>query len=181
MRSSETSDLFLDDAFAPSGGLGGGTGSGRGFRQMMELLDVNRLYISALSLGLAQAAFDASLSYAKERRAFDKPIGQHQATGFKLARMSTQLDACRALLGDTAARLDAGERVVREVSETKLLCTEAAVQITSDAVQIHGAYGYAQDLPVERYFRDARVGPIWEGTNEIQQQIVCRELGLLEE
>ncbi len=178
MRSSETSEVFFDDAFAPAGGLGGGTGAGRGFRQMMQLLDVNRLFISALSLGVAQAAFEASLAYAKERTAFGKPIAQHQATGFKLARMATTLDAARALLQRTSELVDQGARAARQVSEAKLFCTEAAVAITSDAVQIHGAYGYVEDLPVERYFRDARVGPIWEGTNEIQQQIICRELGL---
>lgn len=178
MRSSETSEVFFEDAFAPAGGLGGGSGAGKGFRQMMELLDVNRLFISALSLGVAQAAFEASVAYAKERHAFGKPIGQHQATGFKIARMATSLDAARALLQRAAELVDAGERCAREVSEAKLFCTEAAVTITSDAVQIHGAYGYVEDLPLERYFRDARVGPIWEGTNEIQQQIICRELGL---
>lgn len=178
MRSSETSEVFFDDAFAPAGGLGGGTGSGRGFRQMMELLDVNRLYISALSLGVAQAAFEASLAYAKERSAFDRPIGHHQAVGFKVARMAMRLDAARALVQRASELLDSGARCTRQVSEAKLFCTEAAVDITSDAVQIHGAYGYVEDLPVERYFRDARVGPIWEGTSEIQQQIICRELGL---
>lgn len=177
MRSSETSAVTFEDAFAPAGGLGAGSGGGRGFKQMMELLDLNRLYISALSLGLAQAAYEAALSYARERRAFGKAIGQHQATGFKLARMATKLDAARALLQRSAELYDSGVRCVREVSETKLFCTEAAVEITSDAVQIHGAYGYVEDYPVERYFRDARVGTIWEGTSEIQQQIICRELG----
>jgi alkylation response protein AidB-like acyl-CoA dehydrogenase len=179
MRSSETSEVSFERAFAPSAGLGGGSGSeGRGFRQMMELLDINRLYISALSLGIAQAAFEASLEYARQRTAFDKPIAEHQATGFKLARMSMALDAGRALLQESAALYDAGKRCAREVSETKLFCTEAAVSITADAVQVHGAYGYVEDLPVERYFRDARVGTIWEGSSEIQQQIICRELGI---
>lgn len=178
MRSNETSEVFFEDVFAPAGGLGGGSGGGRGFRQMMELLDVNRLYIAALSLGLAQAAFERSLAWAKERSAFGKPIARHQATGFKLARMATKLDAARALLERAAELVDAGTRAAREVSEAKLLCTETAVEVCSDAVQIHGAYGYVEDFPIERYFRDARVGPIWEGTNEIQQQIICRELGL---
>jgi len=178
MRSSETSEVSFERAFAPSGGLGAGKGEGRGFKQMMALLDLNRLYISALSLGLAQAAYEASTSYAKERHAFGKAISEHQATGFKIARMATQLDAARALLQKACKLYDGGVRCAREVSETKLFCTEAAVAITSDAVQIHGAYGYVEDLPIERYFRDARVGTIWEGTSEIQQQIICRELGL---
>jgi len=178
MRSSETSEVAFERAFASGLGGGGNGSEARGFRQMMELLDINRLYISALSLGIAQAAFEASLAYARERTAFGKPIAEHQATGFKLARMSMALDAGRALLQESAALYDAGQRCAREVSETKLFCTEAAVSITADAVQVHGAYGYVEDLPVERYFRDARVGTIWEGSSEIQQQIICRELGI---
>ncbi len=182
MRSSETSEVFFEEAFSPKGGLGGGKGKdpARGFRQMMELLDVNRLYIAALSLGLAEAAFEASVSWVKSRKAFGKPIAEHQATGFKVARMAMQLDAGRSLVQQAAELTDRGERATRLVSETKLFCTEAALQICGDAVQIHGAYGYVEDLPVERYFRDARVGTIWEGTSEIQAQIVCRELGLFE-
>ena len=147
---------------------------------MMTLLDVNRLYIAALSIGLAQAAFEASVRYVKERVAFDRPIGQHQATGFKVARMATTLDAARALLQRACECWDAGERCTRAVSEAKLFATEAAVAITGDAVQIHGGYGYMAELPVERYFRDAKVGTIWEGTSEIQQHVICRELGLYE-
>jgi hypothetical protein len=144
---------------------------------MMTLLDFNRLYIAALSVGIAQAAFEASLRYARERVAFGKPIGEHQATGFKVARMAMKLDAARALIQRACELYDAGERCTREVSEAKLYATEAALEITGDAVQIHGGYGYVEDLPVERYFRDAKVGTIREGTSEIQQHIICRELG----
>jgi alkylation response protein AidB-like acyl-CoA dehydrogenase len=185
MRSSETSEVHFEGAFAMPFGShrsppapASATPTGGGFRQMMELLDLNRLFIAAISLGIAQAAFEASLAYAKERKAFGKPIAEHQATGFKLARMSTTLDAARALLQSACDGYDAGERVARLASEAKLFASEAAVAITSDAVQIHGGYGYVEDLPIERYFRDARVGTIWEGTSEIQQQIICRELGL---
>jgi acyl-CoA dehydrogenase len=181
MRSSETSEVYFEDAQAlPFGTSAAGSGAARGggFRQMMELLDLNRLYIAALSIGIAQAAFEASLAYVTQREAFGKPIAEHQATGFKLARMSTQLDAARALLQSACDALDAGERATRLASEAKLFASEAATAISSETVQIHGGYGYVEDLPVERYFRDARVGTIWEGTSEIQQQIICRELGL---
>jgi alkylation response protein AidB-like acyl-CoA dehydrogenase len=184
MRSSETGALHFENVlvpeipgFSPSRPSAGPKEPG-GFRAMMDLLDVNRLYIAALSIGLAQAAFEASLAYVKQRVAFGKPIGQHQATGFKVARMAMKLDASRALLQRACELYDAGRRCAREVSEAKLLATESAVEITGDAVQIHGAYGYADELPVERYFRDAKVGTIWEGTSEIQQQIICRELGM---
>ena len=178
MRSSETGDLHFEDV-PVTGAPGRASGSGGGFRGMMQLLDFNRLYIAALSLGIAQAAFEASLAYAKERVAFDRPIGHHQATGFKVARMATRLDAARALVQRACEAYDAGERPTRLISEAKLVATEAAVDITGDAVQIHGGAGYMTDLPVERWFRDAKVGTIWEGTSEIQQQIICRELGLV--
>jgi len=180
MRSDETSEVHFEDVIVVVGGGGGPSvpGSDRGFRGMMELLDFNRLYIAALSVGLAQAAFEACVPYVKERVAFGKPIGQHQATGFKVARMAMKLDAARALIQRACELYEAGERCARQVSEAKLFATEAAVEITGDAVQIHGGYGYIEEFPVERYFRDAKVGTIWEGTSEIQQQIICRELGL---
>jgi alkylation response protein AidB-like acyl-CoA dehydrogenase len=178
MRSSETGELHFENVLVPRGGGPAVSGAARGFRGMMELLDFNRLYIAALSVGVAQAAFEASLAYVKERVAFDRPIGHHQATGFKVARMATRLDAARGLIQRACEVYDAGERSTRLVSEAKLFATETAVEVTGDAVQIHGGYGYMTELPVERYFRDAKVGTIWEGTSEIQQQIICRELGM---
>jgi alkylation response protein AidB-like acyl-CoA dehydrogenase len=181
MRSSETGELAFDGVLLPRGsGVPGMPDAGRGFRGMMDLLDVNRLYIAALSLGIAEAAFAAARRYVRERVAFDRPIGHHQATGFKVARMATRLDAARALLQRACEAHDAGPRATRLVSEAKLFATEVAVEITGEAVQIHGGYGYIDELPVERYFRDAKVGTIWEGTSEIQQHIICRELGLYE-
>jgi alkylation response protein AidB-like acyl-CoA dehydrogenase len=180
MRSSETGELHFEDVLI-AGGAGGRSSAAvtdRGFKGMMALLDFNRLYIAALSVGLAQAAFEACVPYVKQRVAFGKPIGHHQATGFKVARMAMKLDAARALIQRACEMYDAGERCARHVSEAKLFATEAAVDITGDAVQIHGGYGYIEEFPVERYFRDAKVGTIWEGTSEIQQQIICRELGL---
>jgi len=202
MRSSETGELHFDDVLIAGAGPAAGAGSAsplpdgslraakfdkllapapgaeRGFKGMMELLDFNRLYIAALSVGLAQAAFEACVPYVQQRIAFGSPIGHHQATGFKVARMAMQLDASRALIQRACELYDAGERCARQVSEAKLFATEAAVEITGAAVQIHGGYGYIEEFPVERYFRDAKVGTIWEGTSEIQQQIICRELGL---
>jgi alkylation response protein AidB-like acyl-CoA dehydrogenase len=179
MRSSETGELHFEDVRVAAAGVGpGAAGGGGGFGGMMGLLDFNRLYIAALSLGLGQAAFEASLAYARERVAFGRPIGQHQATGFKVARMAARLDAARALVQCACEAFDRGERPTRLISEAKLVATESAVEITGDAVQIHGGYGYMTELPVERYFRDAKVGTIWEGTSEIQQHIICRELGL---
>jgi alkylation response protein AidB-like acyl-CoA dehydrogenase len=179
MRSSETGELTFDDVpvLPPPGGPGGGRGDGS-FRAMMALLDVNRLYIAGLSLGLAQAAFEASVSYVQTRHAFGRPIAEYQATGFKVARMAMKLDAARGLLQQACEAFDTGERATRLVSEAKLFATEAAVEITGDAVQIHGGSGYMEGFPVERYFRDAKVGTIWEGTSEIQQHVICRELGL---
>ena len=178
MRSSPTSELHLEGVLVPHGAPRIGGKQGR-FGQMMRLIDFNRLYIAALSLGIAQAAFEHSLRYVQERCAFGRPIAEHQATGFKVARMSVELDASRALLQRACEAYDSGERSVLLISEAKLFATEAAVRITTDAVQIHGGYGYVQDFPVERFFRDARVGTIWEGTSEIQQRVICRELGML--
>lgn len=182
MRSSETGELHFEGVVVPPGpGLGGSRSEGdkkSGMRAMLDLLDYNRLYIASLSVGVAQAAFEASLEYVKQRRAFDKPIGHHQATGFKVARMAMKLDAARAMIQRGCELYDSGVRCAREVAEAKLYATESAVEITADAVQIHGAYGYTEEFPVERYFRDAKVGTIWEGTSEIQQQIICRELGM---
>ena len=180
--SSETGELHFEDVLVAgspaSGGRTSASAAGRGFKGMMALLDFNRLYIAALSVGIAQAAFEACVPYVKQRVAFGKPIGHHQATGFKVARMAMKLDAARALIQRACELFDAGERCARQVSEAKLFATEAAVEITGDAVQVHGGYGYIEELPLERYFRDAKVGTIWEGTSEIQQQIICRELGL---
>jgi alkylation response protein AidB-like acyl-CoA dehydrogenase len=132
-----------------------------------------------LSIGLAQAALEAALTYAQQRETFGKPIGSHQAVAFMLARMATDLEAARALLRHAAVAYDSGMRASRLVSMAKLFATEAAVRITGDALQIHGGYGYMTEFPLERYFRDAKVGTIWEGTSQIQQMIIAQDLGLL--
>ena len=176
MRSSETGELVFEECRIPRQSRLGGEDVN--FLRLMEVLDVNRLYIAALSVGIGQAAFEAACRYAKGRVTFGKPIARHQAIAFKLARMALDIEAARLLIHRGARLYDRGERATMAVSMAKLFATEAAVRITGEAVQVHGGYGYMTELPVERYFRDAKVGTIWEGTSEIQQLIIARELGL---
>jgi hypothetical protein len=177
MRSSETGELIFEDCRVPKDNQLGGPNVN--FLRLLRLLDQNRLYVAALSLGLAQAAFDASLAYAKQRTTFGKPIGNHQAVAFTIARMAVQIEAARALIQRAADAYDGSGRATRAVATAKLFATEAAIRITGDAIQVHGGYGYMTELPLERYFRDAKVGTIWEGTSEIQQLLIAQELGLL--
>jgi len=177
MRASETGELVFDECRIPLEHRIGGRDVN--FIRVMHVLDQNRLYVAGLSIGLAQAAFEAAVTYAQQRETFGKPIGSHQAVAFMLARMATDLEAARALLRHAAAGYDSGTRASRLVSMAKLFATEAAVRITGDALQIHGGYGYMTEFPLERYFRDAKVGTIWEGTSQIQQMIIAQDLGLL--
>ncbi len=178
LRSSETGELAFEECRVPRTSRLGGEDVN--FLRLMDVLDANRLYIAALSLGIAQAAFEAARTYAMERVAFGKPIARHQTIAFKIARMAVEIDAARLLIQRAARLYDDGVRATKEVSMAKLFATEAAVRITGDVLQVHGGYGYMTELPVERYFRDAKVGTIWEGTSEIQQLIIARELGLLD-
>jgi alkylation response protein AidB-like acyl-CoA dehydrogenase len=176
MRSSETGELSLDDcSISARYALGGAQGS---FVRLLQLLDHTRLFVASISLGLARAAFEASLAYAHQRVTFGQPIAKHQAIAFQLARMSVDLDAARLLIRQAADLYDRGARASGAVSKAKLFATEAAVRITGSAIQIHGGYGYMTELPLERYFRDAKVGTIWEGTSEMQQLMIAGELGL---
>jgi hypothetical protein len=145
-----------------------------GFKVAMMALDGGRIGISAQALGIARAALEESVRYAKDRRTFGVPIGSHQAIQFKLADMQAQLDAAQ-LLSLRAAWLKEGRRpFTREASMAKLFASEAAVRICNDAVQIHGGYGYTRDFPAERHLRDARVTTIYEGTSEIQRLVIAR-------
>jgi alkylation response protein AidB-like acyl-CoA dehydrogenase len=175
MHSSETGELVFESCRLPASGRLAGRGAN--LLSLMKVLDHSRMYVASISLGLARAAFEASCAYARERKSFGKPIGQHQAIAFKLARMAVDLDAARLLVHRAATLHERGKRCTKEVSMAKLFATEAAVRITGAAIQIHGGYGYMTELPVERYFRDAKVGTIWEGTSEIQQLLIARELG----
>jgi alkylation response protein AidB-like acyl-CoA dehydrogenase len=149
---------------------------GQGFSYAMQSLDNGRLGISAQALGIARAALDHSLDYAAERKQFGQPIREFQAIQFKLADMASRIAATRALLHMTAAAKDRGEAITQYGSMSKLLASETAMWVTTQAVQIFGGYGYVKDYPVERLFRDAKVTEIYEGTSEIQRIIIAREL-----
>jgi alkylation response protein AidB-like acyl-CoA dehydrogenase len=142
----------------------------------MRSLDNGRLGIAAQALGIARAALEASLDYAAERKQFGQPIKEFQAIQFKLADMASRIAAARALLHATAAAKDRGESTTLHGAMSKLLASETAMFVTSEAIQIFGGYGYVKDYPVEKYFRDAKVTEIYEGTSEIQRIVIAREL-----
>jgi alkylation response protein AidB-like acyl-CoA dehydrogenase len=150
--------------------------AGRGLSYILGALEVGRINIAARAVGVARAAFDAALSYAQERRTMGKPIGEHQAIQLKLADMATKLEAARLLTRSAAERKQSGERADVEAGMAKLFASEAAFEIASDAMRIHGGVGYTTELPVERYYRDAPLMIIGEGTNEIQRLVIARGL-----
>jgi alkylation response protein AidB-like acyl-CoA dehydrogenase len=158
--------------------LGGPENLGRGLRLILGALELGRVNIAARALGVARAAFEASMRYAQQRHTFGVPIAKHQAIQFKLADMATKLEAARLLTASAAAKLDAGERADVEAGMAKLFASEAAFEIATEAMRIHGGYGYTTELPIERYYRDAPLMIIGEGTNEIQRLVIAR--GLLE-
>jgi len=151
---------------------------GKAFYYMVESAVDTRITHSARSIGLAQAAYEASLSYVKERVQFGQPIGKFQATGFKVARMAMDIEAARWLTYYAAWLYEKGQRCTKEASYAKLFASEVAQRVTSDALQIHGGTGFDTECPVERYFRDAREATIGEGTSELQMRIICKELGV---
>jgi alkylation response protein AidB-like acyl-CoA dehydrogenase len=139
-------------------------------------LEAGRIGIAAQCVGMARAAYEAALSYAKERESFGQAIMQHQAVGFRLAEMATQLEAAHLLVLSAAELQEAGLPCLKEACMAKLFASEAAEKICSDAIQIHGGYGYLKDFPVERIARDVRVGQIYEGTSDIQKMVIARQL-----
>ncbi len=149
---------------------------GEGFKIAMKTLDGGRLGIASQALGIARAAFEASLSYAKERHQFGKPIGANQAIQWKLADMATRIDASRLLIHRAAGLKDAGARYSKEASMAKVYASETAMWAATDAIQIHGGNGYTKDYPVERHFRDAKITEIYEGTSEIQRLVISNHL-----
>ena len=171
----EACELNFDDCRVPGSALLG-TAEGKGFAQMMKGLEVGRLQVAARATGVARAAFDDALAYAQDRESFGKPIWEHQAVGNLLADMGTRLAAARALLLSAAQRFDSGDRVDMEAGMAKLFCSEAAMQIALDAVRVHGGYGYSTEYDVERYFRDAPLMIVGEGTNEIQKGVIAKQL-----
>jgi alkylation response protein AidB-like acyl-CoA dehydrogenase len=174
LRASPTVQLTFDGMRVPAANLLGE--EGQGFVYAMRSLDNGRLGIAAQALGIAQAALDASLDYAAERKQFGKPIREFEAIQFKLADMGARIASARALLHQTAAAKDRGESTTLHGSMSKLLASETAMWVTTQAVQIFGGYGYVKDYPVEKLFRDAKVTEIYEGTSEIQRIVIAREL-----
>jgi alkylation response protein AidB-like acyl-CoA dehydrogenase len=171
----ESCELAFDDYRAPLDAVLGGA-PGRGFAQMMRGLEVGRIQVAARALGVGRAALEDSLRYAQEREAFGRPIWQHQSIGNYLADMATRLRAAQLLTLDAADRLDGGERCDLEAGMAKLYASEAAMHIALDAVRIHGAAGYSTEFDIERYFRDAPLMIVGEGTNEIQRNVIVKQL-----
>jgi alkylation response protein AidB-like acyl-CoA dehydrogenase len=174
LRASPTVQLVFDGMRVPDANVLGEVG--QGFVYAMRSLDNGRLGIAAQAIGIAQAALDASLDYAAERRQFGRPIKDFQAIQFKIADMGSRIASARALLHATAAAKDRGESTTLYGSMSKLLASETAMYVASEAVQIFGGYGYVKDYPVEKYFRDAKITEIYEGTSEIQRIVIAREL-----
>lgn len=174
LRSSPVAQLAFDDAVVPAERLLGG--EGEGFRIAMGALDSGRLGIAACAIGLAQGALDYAVNYARERVQFGRPIIDLQGLGFMMADAATQISAARALMLHAARLRDAGLPYSIEAAKTKLFATDMAMQVTADAVQVLGGAGYVADHPVERYFREAKVLQIVEGTNQIQRMVIARSL-----
>lgn len=171
----ESCELSFDDARVPGDALLGGE-EGHGFAQMMKGLETGRIQVAARATGVARAALDDALRYAQDRESFGKPIWQHQSIGNYLADMATRLTAARQLVLHAAARLDAGERCDMEAGMAKLFASETAMEIALNALRIHGGYGYSTEFDIERYFRDAPLMIVGEGTNEIQRNVIVRQL-----
>jgi butyryl-CoA dehydrogenase len=176
-RGLETVEMVYDDHRVPADAvLGGEAGLGRGRHFMLATLEVGRINIAARAVGVARAAFDAALRYAQQRETFGVPIAQHQAIQLKLADMGTKLEAARLLTRNAAERRQRGERCDVEAGMAKLFASEAAFEIATESMRIHGGVGYTTELPIERYFRDAPLMIIGEGTNEIQRLVIARGL-----
>ena len=173
----ETVEMSYVDHHVPGGNmLGGPEGMGHGLRYALSALELGRINIAARAVGVGRAAFDAAMRYAQERVTFGKPIFQHQAIQFKLAEMATKLQAARLMTYDAAAKFDAGERIDLEAGMAKLFASEAAFEICTDALRIHGGNGYTQEYDVERYYRDSPLMIIGEGTSEVQKMVIARKL-----
>lgn len=174
MRASDTASLAFVDMRIPAENLLGR--ENEGFVDALKILDGGRISIAALAVGTAQGAYEAALRYARERHAFGRPIAEFQATQWKLADMATQIEAARLLTWRAAALKDAGKRTTRESAMAKLYASEIAVKVAEEAIQIHGGYGYTKDYPVEKFWRDAKLCTIGEGTSEIQRLVIAREI-----
>ncbi len=174
VRSSDTSELVFEDCRVPAGNLIGR--EGMGFVDTLRILDRGRIGIAAFSVGIAQAALEASLRYALERKQFGHPLADFQAIQFKIAEMAVRVEAARLLTWRAAHLADRGKSHTAESSMAKLFASESAVEVALEAIQIHGGYGYIKEYPVERYLRDAKLGTIGEGTSEVQRMVIARQL-----
>ena len=174
-RGLDTCELIFEEFRVPVDNLVGGR-EGRGFQQVMSGLETGRINVAARAVGVATAAFEASMRYAQQRKTFGVPIAEHQAIQLKLADMATKIEAARLLTYKAAEQKDRGERVDLEAGMAKLFASEICAEVTLEAMRIHGGYGYIKDHPLERYYRDAPLMIIGEGTNEIQRLIIARQL-----
>ncbi len=173
-HASDTAQILFEDCLVPAQNLIGEPGAG--YRIALSGLEGGRIGIASQALGMARAAFEAALKYAREREAFGKPIFEHQAVQFRLADMATRIEAARHLIRHAASLKDAGRPCLKEAAMAKLFASEMAERVCSDAIQVHGGYGYVSDFPVERIYRDVRVCQIYEGTSDIQKILIGRAL-----
>jgi alkylation response protein AidB-like acyl-CoA dehydrogenase len=173
-HASDTAQIVLENCRVPAAQLIGEEGAG--YKIALSGLEGGRIGIAAQSVGMARAAYEAALAYARERVAFGKPIIEHQAVQFRLADMATQIEAARQLIHHAARLRDADEPCLKQAAMAKLFASEMAERVCSDAIQIHGGYGYVSDFPVERIYRDVRVCQIYEGTSDIQRILIARQL-----
>jgi alkylation response protein AidB-like acyl-CoA dehydrogenase len=174
LRASDTSELIFEDCFVPTENLLGGEGNG--FIDAMRVLDGGRISIAALSLGMAEGAYEAALKYSKQRKQFGKAISEFQAIQWKLADMATEIEAAKLLTLRAGAMKDAGMKTTLESSMAKLYAGEVAVKCANEGVQIHGGYGFIKDYPAEKFYRDVKLCTIGEGTSEIQRLVIARQL-----
>lgn len=174
MRASETTELIFDNCRVPKENLLGN--EGEGFKQAMKILDGGRISIAALSLGIAKGAYEAALAYSKERHQFGKPISDFQAIAFKLADMATEIEASELLIYQAADMKNRGVVMTKQSAMAKYFASETAVKVATEAIQIFGGYGYTKDFPVEKFYRDAKLCTIGEGTSEIQKVVISREI-----
>ena len=175
-RSSDTRELSFQGCRVPEGNLLGPRGEG--FHQFLEILDGGRISVAALGLGMAQGAFEMALAYAKSREQFGRPIGRFQAVQFKLADMATEIEAARSLVWKAAWLKDQGQPFAQQAAIAKLYTGELARRVCNESLQVHGGYGFMDEYPISRFYRDAKVLEIGEGTNEVQRLVIARGLGL---
>jgi alkylation response protein AidB-like acyl-CoA dehydrogenase len=173
MRASETAEMIFDNCRVHQSQILGE--AGKGFIQAMKILDGGRISIASLALGIAKGAYEASVKYAKERHQFGQPIASFQGISFKLADMATKIEAAELLTRQAGSLKDAGLKCTRQAAMAKYYASEISVQVSTDAVQIFGGYGYTKDFPVEKYYRDSKLCTIGEGTSEIQKLVIARE------